>query len=274
MIFAKLDVTLAYHPKAHKAGKAMATWAWALAYSREQELDGAIPREALRLSWVGETQATEDCARLVAVGLFVATDDGWSIAKYDKKNETKAVIDEKRRSDRQRKRSDPPPGFRPDSDRNPSGKKLEMDGNSPGFPGSLSGSRSGSQEGVQGEELLRTSPLADDARGVYATIDMNRPVGLAVEVVWSKFCGQNAGEMYPSRERLLGRWQKWVEQQASFAAGDRERERKRQDATAERARFAREGPPKPPPPTQAQAEAMAEELAARVRAARASGAVR
>lgn len=146
MIFAKLDVTIAYHQKAHRAGQAMATWAWALAYTREQELDGFIPAPSLRLSWVGEAQARKDMARLCDVGLAEADTarDGWVLSRYDSKNETKATIEARKESDRKRKGL--PPKFQKNSDRNPTESIA-------GIPGSGSGSAL-----VSGSSLEIASP--------------------------------------------------------------------------------------------------------------------
>jgi hypothetical protein len=123
---------------------------------------------------------------------------------------------------------------------------------------------------ASGEVLDRTAPLDDPARMVFATIAMNREVGQTVEVCWTSFAGHYAGQFFPNREAVLGRWQKWVNQQAVYAEKAREQDRKRADAEAERKRFAKEGPAKPPPATKAQDAAFAEELASRVRASRAA----
>lgn len=92
MLHARLDLAIVNHPRAHKAGPAMATWTWALAYTRQEELDGHIPAWSLRLSWCGEKVAREHARRLVEVGLFEVTDDGWRLCRYEDKNETREQI--------------------------------------------------------------------------------------------------------------------------------------------------------------------------------------
>lgn len=276
MIFAKVDVKLRDHAKALRAGEAMSTWLWALLYTREQELDGLIPSEVLRLAWPGEQAATRHAATLVAVGLWEVCDEGWRICGYAAKNETSAVIDEKRRTDRERKRKSLPPpssstpesagGFRRESETIPVGIRAESERIPPapvvGFPGSrsLSGSGSGSREDLpplsprEGVvHLRRDEPLTADARGVWETVTMNRPIKDSVAGVWLGFCGHFAGKEYPSREALLGAWQKWVAGQA------RMNETQRGRANADR----RDEPP--PPPTPEQSKRFAESLAAKVR---------
>ncbi len=112
--------------------------------------------------------------------------------------------------------------------------------------------------------LDRTAPLEPDAGVVFDTIATNRHVGQEPEVAWTNFTGHFAGQHFPSREAVLGRWQKWVSQQAVYSAKERDKDRSREDAAAERKRFAREGPEKPPPQTKAQSEAFAKELRARM----------
>lgn len=104
MIHAKVDVSLRDHVRAHKAGAAMGTWTWGLLYVREHETDGHVPDIAIRLAWVGERDARRDAAKLVEVGLWTKHQDGdgWMICKYDAKNETRAVIDVRRKETRER----------------------------------------------------------------------------------------------------------------------------------------------------------------------------
>lgn len=102
MIFAKLDVDLSDHPRALAAGSAMATWAWALAYTRKHELDGFVPDAALALSWAGPKQAAKDAERLIAVGLWTRSEGGFRVGNYAEKNETKAKIAERRAEARER----------------------------------------------------------------------------------------------------------------------------------------------------------------------------
>ena len=96
MIFAKVDVDLSDHLKAVDAGPAMATWLWALLYSRKHELDGAVPDSAFRLSWVGEATSKEHSSRLVEVGLWKRSRAGIVILNYGKHNETREQIAQRR----------------------------------------------------------------------------------------------------------------------------------------------------------------------------------
>lgn len=161
MIYAKVDVDLRDNRRARLAGEAMATWTYGLLYSRGQELDGFVDREALRGSWVGERVALKHAEKLVEVGLWEAIDGGWTITNYSKKNETKAAIDERRAIDRERKarkRSE-----RPVSERNPDDVRAESGGSPPGIPGSGSGYGSGSDLSRRDPE-----PTSEDLRARFA----------------------------------------------------------------------------------------------------------
>lgn len=103
MIYARVDVDLRDHERAHRAGEAMSTWLWGLLYSRAQETDGRIPSVALRGAWVGEAKALEHARALVDAGLWTVITNGWEIVGYAIKNETKAAIAERRLAEREKK---------------------------------------------------------------------------------------------------------------------------------------------------------------------------
>lgn len=102
MIYAKVDVQLRDHARAHKAADAMSTWLWGLLYSRGQESDGYIPDVAIKGAWVGEKAAKQHAKTLVSVGLWERDLDGWRISRYEAKNETAARIAERRAESRER----------------------------------------------------------------------------------------------------------------------------------------------------------------------------
>lgn len=108
MIFAKLDVTLTRHhrllriPKGARRASALGVYAAAIMYSREHELDGWLPLDAI--DGVATPQALKD---LVDVGLVERDDgdgpgEGLRVLRYDAKNETRAVIDARREATRKR----------------------------------------------------------------------------------------------------------------------------------------------------------------------------
>ena len=120
MIFAKVDTELRDHRRAHEAGSAMATWTWALLWTRAKEEDGYVSRSALRGAWTGERQALADMRKLVKVGLveevpadFTGTSPGlradfaggWRILRYDLHNETREAISKRREQETKRKAS-------------------------------------------------------------------------------------------------------------------------------------------------------------------------
>ena len=157
MIFAKFDVDLRDNRKARKAARAMATWTWGLLYSRGQELDGFVDREALRGSWVGEEVALQDAQELVAAGLWAEVQGGWKVLNYASKNDTKKVIDARKEADRKRKKSK---GSKPlPSARNPDGIPLESDRIPLGFPGTGTGTGTGSD--LSSESVRDPEPLED-----------------------------------------------------------------------------------------------------------------
>jgi hypothetical protein len=104
VLFAKVDVCIAVHPKFCTAGPAaVGYWVAALAYSCGQELDGRIPKQAIgAILAVGPKRGRAFCERLVSAGLFVRTDDGYAIAKFSQKNVTKAQLDARRREGAER----------------------------------------------------------------------------------------------------------------------------------------------------------------------------
>lgn len=65
-------------------------------------------------------------------------------------------------------------------------------------------------------------PLDDDARAAWETAVMNRkPPDQPIEAVWVNFCGQLAGTEFPSRLKLVGRWQRWVGDECRMSEGRR-----------------------------------------------------
>lgn len=267
MIFAKLDVTLAYHAKAHKAGGAMATWAWALAYTREQELDGFVPVDSLRLAWVGEAQARKDCDRLVLVGLFAQSEGGWVMCKYGDKNETKATIDVRRGEARERMLR-----VRANKQRTsgePSANVQRTDRvRSVDVPGSGSGSGSVSDSGSEIASPDGSPPpwwgLACDV--VESTTGAQLQRGAA----WLRYSGHRRTNGKPLGQQDAQYWLATVD--VREAAADRRRDQLAQDnANANRNRRF-EGPPKPPPITAEQSKRFAAELEQRLMAKKASGA--
>jgi hypothetical protein len=165
MIHAKIDVKLHSHPKARKAGSAMATWAWALCYIRDHQTDGFISDAMIGAAWPGETQARKDAAKLVAVGLWEVVepgagpdgDGGWRLCKYEEKNDTRAQIEARLADDRARKKTS--------SKKTPSGIQPEGKSESAGFPDSLSDSPSdsGLESRSKEPDPARATPANDDA---------------------------------------------------------------------------------------------------------------
>jgi len=104
MIFAKVDVCVYTHTKFIRAGvAAVGYWTGALAYSRDHELDGFLPKEAVGIIFgLGEKEGRKLADQLVAVGLFEREGEDYRICNYAEKNETKEQIDARRASTRTR----------------------------------------------------------------------------------------------------------------------------------------------------------------------------
>lgn len=163
-IFARVGVRVAGHPRFLRipAGMlraaALGVWMSALTFSREEQLDGFCPFEAI------QSVATEDVVqRLVDVGLFARDEQdgvhGVRILKYSEFNDTKEEIEEARRRDRERKRPGKPDGIQKHSGgrpkgsrRTPKGFRSESDGVHGTFPVSVSSSGSPSLSGSPGSD--------------------------------------------------------------------------------------------------------------------------
>lgn len=211
MIFAKVDVKLRDHVRAHTAGPAMATWLWALLYAREQESDGFIPSVALRLAWSGEKQARRDADKLVEVGLWERADGGWKICRYEAKNDTAEAIASRRKEARERMQS--VRANRTRTNREPH-ESVQNE-----VPGSLSLSGS-DQGGAGGKRVLRPDePLTEQRRKDFDSLTlMARPRDIAAE--WSGFVDDRIKRsmLFAGESAIDADWRQWVRRGNAFAA--------------------------------------------------------
>lgn len=153
MIYAKVDVKLRDHERAHRAGEAMSTWTWGLLYAVEHESDGLLPAISLRGAWAGERDAKKHAAKLVQVGLWEKTDDGFRILRFSAKNETKQAIEQRRKETRERVAA-----YRNKNVSNVDSNALLTPASGALVPGSGSGSRSRSgSESREGESERETA---------------------------------------------------------------------------------------------------------------------
>lgn len=106
MIFARVDVTLPRHPrvlaiKRTQRARALGVYLAALCYTREHELDGFVPTEAL-----DGLDAVSALVELVRVGLLVDSVRGdvygYNVHNYANKNETRDAISIRRAESRAR----------------------------------------------------------------------------------------------------------------------------------------------------------------------------
>lgn len=95
--WARFDDGFLTHPKVLRAGEEAANlFMRSVIYCAQHLTDGAIPREALRVI-TERRDAAKLAARLVAVGLFEETPDGWQIHDYTDHNPTREAVEERRR---------------------------------------------------------------------------------------------------------------------------------------------------------------------------------
>lgn len=137
-IYSRVGVRIAGHPRflripTPKRAAALGVWLAALSFTREEQLDGFCPLEAI------QTIASKDIVdRLVEVGLFAREEQdgihGVRILKYEEFNDTKAEIDDARARDRTRKHDarhagrppSVPPPVRPDTQRKSDARHAEV----------------------------------------------------------------------------------------------------------------------------------------------------
>jgi hypothetical protein len=144
--FAKVVLDLTDHPRVMRIplvlqDACLGTWLRALLYTRKHELDGFCPGNVI------ETTAGEDVLRwLVSVDLFARHEQngahGYLVLRYERHNDTRADIEERRRTDRNRKAKAVPKGKQTESARIRTGKITERRRKVVGFPGSDSDSDS------------------------------------------------------------------------------------------------------------------------------------
>jgi hypothetical protein len=106
--------------------------------------------------------------------------------------------------------------------------------------------------------LQPDAPLTDDARVAWDTATMTaKPPDRPIEAVWVAFCGQFAGTEFPSRVKLIGRWQRWVGDECGYSE-------KRRIKAQENARKYADHTPKYEKPTAGQTSKFQAELARRL----------
>lgn len=101
MTWFKVDDGFAFHPKAILAGNAaLGLWVRAGAWCGANLTDGALPRHM-----IGTFGAqARDAKRLVKVGLWVETSDGYQFHEWADMQPSKAVVEEERAANRKRQK--------------------------------------------------------------------------------------------------------------------------------------------------------------------------
>ena len=241
MIYAKLDVCIATHPKFVAAGDAaVGYWCAALAYSCGHQLDGAIPSQIVGLILaVGPESGRVRCERLVEIGLFKRSGDGYAIVKFAEKNATKAQIEAKQRESAERVAK-----FRK-AHRNAAasdgevsvGNALPLTAPESVVPGSGSNSLSGSRSK---SEDLRSDARAGDAAtrlrrsvippGLQLTTEARavaESVGVQdIDGEWIKFVAHHRAHETLAVD-FYALWPKWAVMGRNFQRRERERDARR-----------------------------------------------
>lgn len=139
MIFAKVDVSLGQHhrvlniPSGIRA-EAVGVWTLALLWTRGNERDGFCPLSALDKVARGKVLTELERVGLIAREVDDDGAHGIRILRYEQCNELKSRIDERRASDRDRKRTLIPSGIQVDSERNPNGLRKDSSARPPARP--------------------------------------------------------------------------------------------------------------------------------------------
>jgi hypothetical protein len=198
MIYAKLDVDILDHPRALAAGRdARDLWIWSVLYARKHQTDGEIPiASVLASSWgLGGKKNGRLADRLVAVGLWERTDDGFRVLRYAAKNDTKQAISERQRFERERKADRRSRSRAPDSVSSPASCPTGTTGGTPTVPpGSGSGSGSDQVLDLASGELV---VVPDWWAGVLGVIEQT---GVTPDPLssWLRYSGHRAGKSRPT----------------------------------------------------------------------------
>jgi|HubBroStandDraft_5_1064220.scaffolds.fasta_scaffold18407_4 hypothetical protein len=199
-------------PKGRARGEALGCWLAAICYSRDGELDGWCPVEALEPVSTPETRA-----KLIEVGLFEASDAhgvaGVIVCRYVEFNETKSEIDARLLADSRRKSLG---RVRRDSDRIPKGVPQHLEYISGTGTGTGTGDVSeGGAGGGPDRPVAGTVGLADPmpavTESILARLEMDLSGGAPLrdlDAHWLAFCGHYDGTLL--RGQVPGKWQKWL----------------------------------------------------------------
>ncbi len=124
MAYVKIDDGFHDHPRVVDVPlAAIGLWTLALSWSRKHLTDGHVPRTVVaRLSSDRAVKRSTRC--LVDAGLWQTTDTGYVFRDYLQHNDSKEVITEAKRRDRERKQRAKNAKFRAESERNPTGIRL------------------------------------------------------------------------------------------------------------------------------------------------------
>jgi hypothetical protein len=252
MLFAKVDVCVAAHPKFCAAGPAaVGYWAAALAYSCGQELDGHVPEHAIgAILGVGRKRGRALCERLVTVGLFERTEKGYVVAKFALKNVTKKELDARRQetagrvASHRKYRAKEPREPACNAPSNAGGNALQGPALSPLQGGGVLNSLSLSLKS-QSEDLNSLSParagepepsphrktIAPDLRLTPEARAAAEMLGVQdIEGEWVKFVAQHRANGTLATD-FYALWNKWAVMARNYERKDRDREARRATTT-------------------------------------------
>jgi hypothetical protein len=215
LIYAKLDVCMATHPKFIAAGAAATGyWCAALAYIRGHDLPGILPHSAITVPLASSLDSARTFLdKLVEVGLFAPHAAGWELIGYHAKNESQAAISHRKAHDSARKRTERAAVKMFSMQTCP---RVSEPGLQPGVPDSDSVVVKILDPGVQGGPVPAESnplvkpetPMSSACAAIVETVRMAKGRIADPYGEWLKFAGHYAGKLRESE--LVGRWQKWL----------------------------------------------------------------
>jgi len=235
LTWSRFDDAAPTHPKAREAGnEAWGLWCAAVMYCNRYLTDGHITLRALARDClpekIPEAKAKKLAERLVDAkvtpdgkGLLVETDAGYLVHDFLVLNQSKADVESKRKADRDRKRI--PGGIRTESERNPTGRQPEGDGNPGGVAvdsGGASRAYAGAGAGARSPFPSvpdRTLPASTDPSGLQscprdlrltddqrATLETSMVPVWAIDISTQRFVTKAVAD--PSDKRTLVHWLK------------------------------------------------------------------
>lgn len=258
--FAPFDVNIIDHYRVLEACEGgdvrpFAIWAWIVIYVTKKKTRGSVSRAVIN-SALGGGDHSEATSKLVRVGLLIEGPDGRfrlhnAEKKLPKLTEDGRTPQAKRQANYMARKKAQKESAQQPTD---AGAGVRNDVSTDVIPSTLSHLKS-SEEVLRepssvpraDEGLVRSDlPLLDDARAKYDLVQATKGgLETPVDAAWFHFCGHHSGNRFGGRDGILGKFQKWLYDQAERDKSARIKRREEQEREAKRdATFAARFPPK------------------------------